>query len=128
MSHICRAQPSPPRPLLTQLLSAVPWLAGCGRDPCQHPREAVESLCCLQGPQPGVRAGPGHLPQLPRQGCSQPAAVAALQGVSQGSEHSLHVSSGGVAAHEADAQDLRGEGWASVPRRCREGWGTHSQE
>lgn len=33
-------------------------------------------------------------PASPRQGCSQPAAVAALQGVLQGSEHSVHVVTG----------------------------------
>lgn len=54
---------------------------------------------------------------------SQPAAVAALQGILQGSKYSVHVGPGGVAAHEADAQDLgeKGEGLClSVPCGVRD--------
>lgn len=57
-------------------------------------------------------SGPAH----PLRGFSQPAAVAAPEGIPQGMQHPVHVAAGRVAAHEANAQDLEGEGRGSPCR------------
>ena len=70
-------------------------------------------LACwaLQRSLPAPQEVPRRLTRTPPlQGCSQPAAVAVLEGVSQGMQHTVHVATGRVAAHEADSEDLGGEG------------------
>lgn len=60
---------------------------------------------------------------------SQPAPAAALQGIAQGPEHTVHVVFGRVVAHEADSQDLGGEGQVSPcrihPGLCPASTGSH---
>uniref|UniRef100_A0A8B9TSB4 Uncharacterized protein n=1 Tax=Anas platyrhynchos TaxID=8839 RepID=A0A8B9TSB4_ANAPL len=62
-------------------------------------------------------------------GNSQPAPAAALQGIAQGPEHTVHVVFGRVVAHEADSQDLGGEGRVSPcrihPGLCPASTGSH---
>lgn len=60
---------------------------------------------------------------------SQPAPAAALQGIAQGPKHTVHVVFGRVVAHEADSQDLGGEGRVSPcrihPGLCPASTGSH---
>lgn len=89
------------------------FLGGCSIS-CQHPGEAAEPLCLPAACSWAREGEPCCLVQMPLlQGCSQPAAAAAPEGVSQGAQHTIHIATGGVAAHEANAQDLGGEGQAS---------------
>lgn len=108
-------QPSPPCPLLFQLLlPALARVAGCCGVSWQHPREVGE-LLCLPAACSQAWGGAPHclIRNPPLQGCSEPAALAAPEGVLQGAQHTVHIAAGRVAAHEADSQDLGGEGRAS---------------
>ncbi|KAI6063162.1 hypothetical protein LUU34_00913700 [Aix galericulata] len=95
--------PTPAHPVWPHL---APW--GSRSASCQVPWWAEEP--------PGSRS-------------SQPAPAAALQGIAQGPEHTVHVVFGRVVAHEADSQDLGGEGRVSPcrihPGLCPASTGSH---